>query len=72
MKKIIVVDVPDNITDCSLAYSNLLGVRYVGHVKCHSLPQPKPTGSDDFLQESIQLCQNAGWNACLDAIKNLS
>lgn len=72
MKKIIVFEVPDNITEVSIAYSNLLGTRYVGHVKCHPLPQPKDTGSKDLLEESIQMCQNAGWNACIDAIRNLS
>lgn len=72
MKKIIVIDVPENVTDVSVSYSNLLGARFVGRVKAHALPQPKEIQTENLVEASIQVCQDSGWNACLDAIRNLS
>lgn len=72
MKKIIVIDVPENVTDVSVSYSNLLGARFVGRVKAHSFPQPKEIKTENLVEASIQVCQDSGWNACLDAIRNLS
>ena len=72
MKKIIVLDLPENVSEVSVSYANLLGARFVGRVKAHSLPQPKDAACESFIDASIQVCQNAGWNSCLDAIKNLS
>lgn len=72
MKKIIVIDVPENVTNVSVSYSNLLGARFVGRVKAHALPLPKEVPTDNLIDASIQICQDSGWNACLDAIRNLS
>lgn len=72
MKKIIVIDVPENITEVSVSYSNLLGARYVGRVKAHALPSPKKVDFDNFIDASIQMCQDTGYNKCLDDIRNLS
>lgn len=72
MKKIIVIDVPESITEVSVSYSNLLGARYVGRVKAHCLPSPKKVNFDNFIDASIQMCQDTGYNQCLDDIRNLS
>lgn len=72
MKKILVMDVPDNITEISVSYSNLLGAKFAGRLKLHSLPNPKHTETEDLVDASIQMCQDVGWNMCLDAIRNLS
>lgn len=72
MKKIIVIDVPENVTDVSVSYSNLLGARFVGRVKAHAFPKPKDIQTENLVEASIQVCQDSGWNACLDAIRNLS
>lgn len=72
MKKILVVDVPEHITEVSISYSNLLGVRYVGRAKLHALPKPKKVDVDNFIDASIQMCQDAGYNKCIDDITNLS
>lgn len=72
MKKILVVDVPEHITEVSISYSNLLGAKFVGRAKLHSLPQPKHVEAKSLEDASIQMCQDTGWNMCLDAIRNLS
>lgn len=72
MKKILVVDVPENITEVSISYSNLLGARFVGRAKLHCLPQLKHVEAKSLEDASIQMCQDTGWNMCLDAIRNLS
>lgn len=72
MKKILVLDVPDNITEVSVSCSNLLGYKFCGRKKLHSLPQPKSVNFDNLTDASIQMCQDTGWNMCLDAIRNLS
>ncbi len=72
MKKILVLDVPDNITEVSVSCSNLLGYKFCGRKKLHSLPQPKNVDCDNLTDASIQMCQDTGWNMCLDAIRNLS
>lgn len=72
MKKILVVDVPEHITEVSISYSNLLGARFVGRAKLHALPKPKKVDVDNFIDASIQMCQDAGYNKCIDDIANLS
>lgn len=72
MIKILAIDVPDNISEVSISYSNLLGARFVGRAKLHSLPQPKHVEAKSLEDASIQMCQDTGWNMCLDAIRNLS
>lgn len=72
MKKILVVDVPEHITEVSISYSNLLGARFVGRAKLHALPKPKKVNVDNFIDASIQMCQDAGYNKCIDDITNLS
>lgn len=72
MKKIIVMEVPENINEVSVSYSNLLGTKFAGRVKLHSLPLPKSVDCENLTDASIQMCQDTGWNMCLDAIRNLS
>jgi hypothetical protein len=72
MIKILAIDVPDNISEVSISYSNLLGAKFVGRAKLHSLPQPKHVEAKSLEDASIQMCQDTGWNMCLDAIRNLS
>lgn len=72
MKKILVVDVPEHITEVSISYSNLLGARFEGRAKLHALPKPKKVDVDNFIDASIQMCQDAGYNKCIDDITNLS
>lgn len=72
MKKIIVLEVPENITEVSISYSNLLGAKFAGRVKLHCLPHPKNVEVQSLEDASIQMCQDTGWNMCLDAIRNLS
>lgn len=71
MKKILVIDVPEHIDKISISYASLVGVS-TKQVKLHSLPQPKKTDIEDLTQASIAMCQDTGWNMCLDAIRNLS
>lgn len=72
MKKILVLDVPENINEVSVSYSNLLGTKFAGRMKLHCLPSPKQIDTDDFVEASIQMCQDSGYNKCLDDIRNLS
>lgn len=71
MKKILVLDVPDHVDKVSVSYTSLVGV-YTNQLKLHSLPQPKHVEAKNLEDASIQMCQDTGWNMCLDAIRNLS
>lgn len=71
MKKILVMDVPEHIDKVSVSYASLVGVS-TKQVKLHSLPLPKHVEAKSLEDASIQMCQDTGWNMCLDAIKNLS
>lgn len=71
MKKILVIDVPEHIDKVSISYASLVGTR-TAQVKLHSLPQPKKVDCQDLTEANIQMCQDTGWNMCLDAIRNLS
>ena len=71
MKKILVMDVPEHIDRVSVSYASLVGVA-TKHMKLHSLPQPKHGEAMSLEDASIQMCQDTGWNMCLDAIRNLS
>lgn len=71
MKKIMVIDVPEHIDKISISYASMVGV-LTKKVRLHSLPQPKHVEAKNLEDASIQMCQDTGWNMCLDAIKNLS
>lgn len=71
MKKILLMDVPDHIDMVSVSYASLVGSKTI-RMKLHSLPQPKHVEAKSPEDASIQMCQDTGWNMCLDAIRNLS
>lgn len=64
MKKILVLDLPENVTEVSVSYSNLLGVKFAGRVKAHCLPSPP--------KDLLDTCIVHGWKACIKAIEKLS
>ncbi len=74
MKKIIVMELPENVTEVSVSYTNLLGVRFAGRVKAHALPSYKEVpekSKEDFINATIQTLQDSGFNECLDLIRKM-
>lgn len=71
MKKILVMDVPEHIDMVSVSYASLVGGN-TKRMKLHCLPHPKHVEAQSLEDASSQMCQDTGWNMCLDAIRNLS
>ena len=64
MKAVLVIDVPEDVTEVICAYDDIEGFTHQRFLKIRPLPQKKSQYANDYGYNMMA----QGWNECLDAI----